>query len=57
MVCGGADCVCRARFTGWFCEGASSWVVGAKSDRHLMAVARGGLGDGINIDPRGRGYF
>ena len=28
VVCEGADCVCRACFAGWFCEGAASWVVG-----------------------------
>ena len=26
VVCGRADCVCRARFAGWFCGGAASWV-------------------------------
>ena len=36
VVCGGADCVCRAHFVGWFCEGAASWVVGANSDRHSI---------------------
>ena len=51
MVCGGADCVCRARFTGWFCEGAASWVVGASSDRNSMAAVWGGLGNGIDIEP------
>jgi len=50
VVCEGADCVCRACFAGWFCEGAASWVVGASSDRHSMTVW-GGLGDGIDIEP------
>jgi hypothetical protein len=51
VVCGKADCVCRARFAGWLCEGAASWVVGVSSDRHSMAVVWGRLGDGIGIEP------
>ena len=51
MVCGGVDCVCRACFSGWFCEGAASWVVGTSLDRHLMAVVWGRLGDGTDIKP------
>ena len=49
MVSGGTDCVCRARFAGWFYEGAASWILGASSDRLSMAVVWGGLGDGIDI--------
>jgi hypothetical protein len=48
---GGADCVCRASFAGWFCEGVASWVVGANSDRHSMTAVWGGLGNGIEIEP------
>ena len=51
VVCGGADCVCRACFAGYFCEEATSWVVGARSFRHLMAVVWGGLGEVIGIEP------
>jgi hypothetical protein len=51
VVCGGVDCVCRACFSGWFCEGAASWVVGTSLDRHLMAVVWGRLGDGTDIKP------
>ena len=57
MVCGEGDCVCRARFAGWFCGGAASWVVGAISFRHsiaqpLLAVVWGGrLEDVIDIEP------
>jgi hypothetical protein len=52
VVCRGADCVCHARFAGWLCGGAASWVVaiGASSFRHSMAVVWGGLGDGIDIE-------
>ena len=51
LVYGGADCVCHARFAGWFCGGAASWVVGASSFRHSMAVVWGRLGDGIGMEP------
>ena len=51
MVCGGADCVCRAHFAGWFFWGAASWLVGASSFRHSIPVVWGGLGDGIDIEP------
>jgi hypothetical protein len=51
VVCGVADGVCCARYAGWFCEEATSWVVGASADRHSMAVVWGGLGDGIDIEP------
>ena len=47
----GAVGVCRARCAGWFCGGAASWVVGASSDRHSMAVVWGGLGVGIDTEP------
>jgi hypothetical protein len=50
-VCGKVDCVCRARFAGWFCGGAASWVVGASSFRHFIAALFGGLRDGLNIEP------
>jgi hypothetical protein len=36
---------------GFVRERQASWVVGASSDKHLMAVACGRLGDGIDNEP------
>ena len=41
-----ASCVCRARFACWYWERVSSWLVGAGSERQVIAAVCGsGIGD------------
>jgi hypothetical protein len=46
LVPGRASCVCRARFAGWSWERVAGWLVGAGSERQVIAVVCGnGIGD------------
>ena len=46
LVPGRVSCVCRARFTCWSWERMASWLVGAGSERQVIAVVCGsGIGD------------
>ena len=43
---GEVSCVCRARFACWSWERVASWLVGAGSERQVIAVVCGsGIGD------------